>query len=172
MTHLLTENILSKRIKQDMINGMDSKNIEILRILQEKARIPNIEVSRLINLAPSAVLERIRKMEQQGIIDRYEVRLNPARFNCRQISFIHIFMKSGAETTEVGNLLSMIREVQEVHFIAGADCFLAKVRTADTTELDLLLRTKIIVLPGVRDTRTFPVLSTIKETAQIPIKTD
>ncbi len=155
-----------------MVDGMDNKNIEILKILQEKARIPNVEVSRLINLAPSAVLERIRKMEQQGVIDRYEVRLNPARFNCRQISFMHIHMKSGADSTEVGNLLSMIREVQEVHFIAGADCFLVKIRTADTAELDLLLRTKIIVMPGVRSTRTFPVLSTMKETAQIPIKND
>ena len=151
---------------------MDSKNIEILKILQEKARIPNVEVSRLINLAPSAVLERIRKMEQHGVIDRYEVRLNPARFNCRQISFIHIYMESGADCSEVGHFLSMIREVQEVHFIAGADCFLVKIRTADTTELDLLLRTKIIPLPGVRSTRTFPVLSTMKETAQIPIKID
>lgn len=155
-----------------MVDGMDNKNIEILKILQEKARIPNVEVSRLINLAPSAVLERIRKMEQQGVIDRYEVRLNPARFNCRQISFMHIHIESGTDCTEVGNLLSMLREVQEVHFIAGADCFLVKIRTADTAELDLLLRTKIIVLPGVRCTRTFPVLSTMKETAQIPIKTD
>jgi Lrp/AsnC family leucine-responsive transcriptional regulator len=151
---------------------MDRKNIKILKILQEKARIPNVEVSRLINLAPSAVLERIRKMEQQGIIDRYEVRLNPARFNCRQISFIHIYLLDHAESDDVGATLSMIDEIQEIHFIAGADCFLVKVRTAGTTELDTLLRTKIMPIPGVRTTRTFPVLSTIKETAQIPIKTD
>lgn len=151
---------------------MDRKNIEILKILQEKARIPNVEVSRLISLAPSAVLERIRKMEQQGIIDRYEVRLNPTRFNCRQISFIHIFLKSEAHSDEVGSHLSLINEIQEIHFIAGEDCFLAKVRTADTIELDSLLRTRIIPIPGVRATKTFPVLSTTKETAQIPIKTD
>ncbi len=151
---------------------MDHKNIEILKILQEKARIPNVEVSRLINLAPSAVLERIRKMEQAGIIERYEVRLNPTRFNCRQISFIHIFLTEDTESADVGSQLSMIKEVQEIHFIAGQDCFLAKVRTADTTTLDELLRSRIITIPGVRATKTFPVLSTVKETAQIPIKTD
>ena len=151
---------------------MDQKNIEILRILQEKARIPNVEVSRMINLAPSAVLERIRKMEQKGIIECYEVRLNPMRFNCRQISFIHIFLKSEADSTEVSNNLSLITEVQEVHFIAGADCFLVKIRTAGTAELDVLLRTTIMAIPGVSHTKTFPVLSTTKETAQIPIKTD
>lgn len=150
---------------------MDQKNIEILKILQEKARIPNVEVSRMINLAPSAVLERIRKMEQKGIIECYEVRLNPMRFNCKQISFIHIFLKNEADSTEVGNHLSLITEVQEVHFIAGADCFLVKIRTAGTAELDTLLRTTIMPIPGVRHTKTFPVLSTTKETAQIPIKT-
>jgi Lrp/AsnC family transcriptional regulator, leucine-responsive regulatory protein len=72
------------------MQAIDQTNLEILKILQEKARIPNVEVSRLINLAPSAVLERIRKMERQGIIDGYEVRLNPERFNRRQISFVQI----------------------------------------------------------------------------------
>lgn len=151
---------------------MDTKNIQILKILQEKARIPNVEVSRLINLAPSAVLERIRKMEQQGIIDRYEVRLNPTRFNCRQISFIHIFVDSNGDTSDIGSTLSAINQIQEIHFIAGEDCFLVKVRTADTPELDMLLRTRILQIPGVSSTRTFPVLSTTKETAQIPITTE
>jgi Lrp/AsnC family leucine-responsive transcriptional regulator len=151
---------------------MDQTNIEILKILQKKARIPNIEVSRMINLAPSAVLERIRKMEQKGIIECYEVRLNPERFRCRQISFIHIFLKSAADSSDVGQNLSVLNEIQEVHFIAGGDCFLAKIRTADTAELDRLLRNTIMAIPGVSHTRTFPVLSTTKETAQIPIKTD
>jgi len=151
---------------------MDHKNFEILKILQAKARIPNVEVSRLINLAPSAVLERIRKMEHAGIIERYEVRLNPAQFNCRQVSFIHIFMGSDTDRADVGARLSEIEEVQEVHFIAGQDCFFAKVRTADTAGLDLLLQTRISSIPGVRSTKTFPVLSTVKETAQIPIKSD
>ena len=47
---------------------LDSTSLEILNILQQKARIPNIEVSRQVGLAPSAVLERIRKMENQGVI--------------------------------------------------------------------------------------------------------
>ena len=56
---------------------LDEISLNILKILQEKARIPNIEVARQVEMAPSAVLERIRKMERQGIIDGYEVRLNP-----------------------------------------------------------------------------------------------
>ena len=149
---------------------MDKINLKILHILQKKARIPNVEVSRMINMAPSAVLERIRKMEHQGIIDGYEVRLNPERFNCSQISFIHIFLDNDADSNNVADRLCEIEEIQEIHFIAGSDCYLVKARTADTSTLDDLLRNKIIPINGIRTTRTAPVLSTRKETARIAIK--
>jgi Lrp/AsnC family leucine-responsive transcriptional regulator len=149
---------------------MDKLNLKILRILQEKARIPNAEVSRLINLAPSAVLERIRKMENQGIIDGYEVRLNPQRFNCAQVAFIKVLILPTSDITSIGNSLSRLEQVQEVHFIAGEDCYLVKTRTSGTTELNELLQDHILTIEGVRTTRTFPVLSTAKETAQIAIR--
>lgn len=149
---------------------MDKLNLKILKILQQKARIPNIEVSRMINLAPSAVLERIRKMESQGIIDGYEVRLNPQRFNCSQIAFIKVLISPRSDITSIGAALSRLEEVQEVHFIAGEDCFMVKVRTAGTPELEILLRTKILAIEGIQASRTYPVLSTAKETAQIPIR--
>ncbi len=148
---------------------MDEKNLQILKILQEKARIPNVEVSRMINMAPSAVLERIRKMENQGIIDGYEVRLNPERFHCRQISFIHLFLDQDARSEEVEAALMEIPEIQEIHFIAGSDCYLIKARTSDTSHLDDLLRKHILPIDGIKTTRTFPVLSTCKETARIVI---
>lgn len=149
---------------------MDKTNLKILNILQKKARIPNIEVSRMINLAPSAVLERIRKMESQGIIDGYEVRLNPERFNCRQVSFIHVYPEINTDSGRIADALSELEEIQEIHFVAGEDCFLLKARTSDTSHLDELLRSRIMKIEGIRRTSTIPVLSTRKETARIPIK--
>lgn len=148
---------------------IDRTNLEILKILQEKARIPNVEVSRLINLAPSAVLERIRKMEGQGIIDGYEVRLNPEQFNCTLISFIQLFTAAQADLPTIEAALDRLDQIQEVHRIAGDDCYLIKVRSADTTTLDRLLRESILTITGIRSTRTLPVLATSKETARIPI---
>lgn len=148
---------------------MDKTNLHILRILQEKARIPNVEVSRLISLAPSAVLERIRKMEKQGIIEGYEVRLNPERFNRSQVSFIHLYLAPGSDREQAAQLLTDRDEIQEVHFIAGDDCFLIKVRSAGTAELDALLQELTALIHGLQSTRTSVVLSTHKETAQIPI---
>jgi len=147
---------------------LDEINLAILKILQKKARIPNVEVSRQINLAPSAVLERIRKMEKQGIIDGYEVRLNPELFNRSQVAFIHVYTKSGA-LDSVGEKLAAIQEIQEIHFVSGNDCLLVKARTTDTASLGLLLQKEISSIDGVQSTRTETVLSIVKETNQIPL---
>jgi len=148
---------------------IDETSLEILRILQEKARIPNIEVSRQVGLAPSAVLERIRKMEKQGVIDGYEVRLNPRRFASSQIAFIQVMVGAQTETAKIGLQLAAIPQVQEVHFTAGEDCYLIKIRAADTAELGKLLHSRISSIEGVIATKTAPVLATYKETARIPI---
>jgi Lrp/AsnC family leucine-responsive transcriptional regulator len=145
---------------------LDTISLEILNILQKKARIPNVDVSRQVGLAPSAVLERIRKMEKQGIIDGYEVRLNPDRFNCAQVAFVHVRADT-MKSESVGNQLASIAEVQEVHFVSGSDCFLVKVRCSDTASLGVLLREKISAIEGVTGTRSETVLSTVKETSCI-----
>lgn len=149
---------------------LDEISLKILKILQEKARIPNIEVARQIEMAPSAVLERIRKMERQGIIDGYEVRLNPERFDRRQIAFIEIRTRAVGDHPETGRALAAIPEIQEVHYVIGADCFLVKLRVADTTELAAVIREKIAVINEITSTRTTTVLQTYKETARIPIR--
>ena len=146
---------------------IDEISLKILKILQEKARIPNVEVARQMEMAPSAVLERIRKMERQGIIDGYEVRLNPDRFNRRQVAFIQVQVSAGAICA--GEAFAAIPEVQEVHYVAGDDSYLLKLRVADTEELGVILRDKINLVDGVTATRTATVLHTYKETATLPL---
>ena len=87
---------------------IDAVSLKILKILQEKARIPNVEVARRVGMAPSAVLERIRKLEKQGYIDGYEVRLNPQRFRRGMVGFIHLAADSGADETHLVAKLAAI----------------------------------------------------------------
>jgi Lrp/AsnC family leucine-responsive transcriptional regulator len=148
---------------------LDEISLKILNILQEKARIPNVDVARQVGLAPSAVLERIRKLEKQGIIDGYEVRLNPKQFAKNLVAFVNVKIEQHGDEIAVGDKLSLIPEVQEVHYVAGDDSFLVKVRVADTEELGRLIRDKITTIKSVHSTRTGIVLSTYKETAKIPI---
>ncbi|MDD3991854.1 MAG: Lrp/AsnC family transcriptional regulator [Desulfobacterales bacterium] len=148
---------------------LDAVSFKILKILQEKARIPNVEVARQVGMAPSAVLERIRKLERQGFIDGYEVRLNPERFGRRLVAFVTVTTAEPEVEPVIGQRLAAIPDVQEVHFVAGQDSYLIKVRCADTRALDHLLREKIAVLAGVVSTRTAIALTTLKETARISI---
>ena len=148
---------------------IDEISIKILNILQEKARIPNVEVARQVGMAPSAVLERIRKLEKQGVIDGYEVRLNPCRFKRHQVAFITILAEPQADIPAMGKKLAQLPEVQEVHHVAGQDGFLVKVRVADAEALGRLIHQTINRIKKVKTTHTAIVMSTFKETARIPI---
>ena len=148
---------------------IDEISLKIIKILQDKARIPNVEVARQVGMAPSAVLERIRKLEKQGFIDGYEVRLNPRRFHRSLVGFVKIATKAAGSDPQIESVLTGFDEVQEVHFVTGDDGYLIKVRVADTQELENLVRKKIRPLSGVKGTRTLIALSTQKETARFPI---
>jgi Lrp/AsnC family leucine-responsive transcriptional regulator len=148
---------------------MDDISIKIIKILQEKARVPNIEVARQVGMAPSGVLERVRKLEKQGIIDGYEVRLNPARFDRSLVAFVFILLQPNSDPSGLGKALAAIPDVQEVHYVAGEDGLMAKVRVSDTAHLEKVRREKIAALPQVRCTRTWIVLQTYKESARIPL---
>ena len=120
-------------------------------------------------MAPSAVLERIRKLEKQGIIEGYEVRLDPERFGREMVAFVLVEVANQASPQDVGPSLARIAAVQEVHFVTGPDRYLVKLRVSGPTELGSILRGQIRAIAAVRSTHTAVVLKTFKETARIPI---
>ena len=148
---------------------MDKIDHDILKILQQKARIPNVEVARTVGMAPSAVLERIKKLEAKGVIQGYEVRLDPEQFNCAMTAFVEIRVKTPASVTKTGQALAKIERIQEIHYIAGKDALLAKIKVADNQELEHILSRRIASHDAVAGTRTHIVLSTMKESAKIPL---
>ena len=149
--------------------NMDKTDLRILKILQKKARIPNVEVARTIEMAPSAVLERIKKLEAQGIIEGYEVRLNPEMFDCAMTAFVHMGIKDLSRVIEIGEIVAAIEQVQEVHYLAGEDCLMAKMKISGNKELENILRTRIAPITAIKNTRTYIALSTYKESAKIKL---
>lgn len=144
----------------------DDIDLQILEILQEKARIPNAEVARQVGMAPSAVLERIRKLEQQGVIQGYEVQLNPAHFGQGVIAFVQLQV-GGA--IDIGRQLAAVSGVQEV-FQTSGDCnYLVKLRVTSPAELGRCLRTEFAAIEGIRQIDSRIVLDTIKETRKISL---
>ena len=148
---------------------MDKIDHRILQVLQKKARIPNIDVARKIKMAPSAVLGRIKKLEDRGIIDGYEVRLNPDHFNQSMVAFVQIKLKNATMIQDTCKAITGIKQVQEVHHLAGEDCIMIKLRASEPKELEKILRLKINIIENILSTKTFIALATYKESAQIVI---
>ena len=147
---------------------IDEIDRQILNILQQNARTSNAEIARQVSMAPSAVLERIRKLETRGVIRGYEARIDPEALGLHLLAFVFVRADDiGSALT--GETLAQIPEVQEVHHIAGEDCYLVKVRVRDAKTLARLLREKFAGGGTVRSTRTTVVLETLHESAQVPV---
>ena len=148
---------------------IDQTSLAILETLQADARISNAELGRRVGLAPSAVFERIKKLEERGAVRGYSANIDPTAVDLALLAFVFVRSdeRRGAPLTEAA--LVALPEVQEVHHVAGEDCFLLKVRVRDTLALNELLSDRISALEGVRSTKTTIVLRTAKETSTIPI---
>ena len=149
---------------------IDSIDAQILSLLQSEGRMSNAEIARQIGMAPSAVLERIRKLEERRVIQGYAAQLNPNAIARNLLAYVFVQAKESRWDDETGHALAAIPDVQEVHHIAGDDCFLVKVRARDTETLGVLLRDKISQIPSVRNTRTTIVLQTVKQTSRLPVE--
>jgi Lrp/AsnC family leucine-responsive transcriptional regulator len=148
---------------------IDDTDLQILTLLQDNARISNAEVARQVGLAPSATLERVRKLEGKGLVQGYIAHLAPKALGYPLLAFVFVRSDERIGDGTTGARLAAIPEVQEVHHIAGEDCYLVKVRAADPEALGRLLREKFGAVPAVRSTRTTIVLETIREDARLPL---
>jgi Lrp/AsnC family leucine-responsive transcriptional regulator len=147
-----------------MIDDIDRK---ILNILQDDARISNAELARRVGMAPSGILERVKKLEERGLIRGYQARLDSKKLGSGLVAFAFVKSDERVGGIESAESLAAIPEVQEVHHIAGEDCYLIKIRVADVEALGKLLREKVGVIPSIRSTRTTIVMETVKESATV-----
>lgn len=148
---------------------LDPIDLRILGLLQGNARVSNAEIARELDMAPSAILDRIRKLEARGIILGYETRLEPHALGFGLTAFILVRTEERVGSGSIGQALAKIPEVQEVHHVAGEDCYLVKVRVQDTDALGELLRERFGKLKAVRNTRTTIVLRTVKDETGLPL---
>jgi Lrp/AsnC family transcriptional regulator, leucine-responsive regulatory protein len=149
------------------IDEMDSR---IIDILQTDARVANAEIARQVGMAPSATLERLRKLEERGVVRGYTASVDPRAVGLGLLAFVFVRAQgTTALAEETERALAAIPEAQEVHHIAGEDCFILKVRVADAEALGRLLRQRIASIPTVVSTRTTIVLNTVKETTTLPM---
>lgn len=149
-----------------MIDEIDRK---ILTILQENARTANAEVARQVGLAPSAISERIRKLEERGVIRGYSLKVDPRALGLGLTAFVFVRSDEPVGAVTAGEQLAAVPEVEEVHHVAGEDCYLVKLRAADPEQLGELLRGTLGAIEAVKSTRTTIVLRSVKEDGSVPV---
>ncbi len=148
---------------------LDKTDLHILRLMQDNARISNADLARELGMAPSGVLERVKKLEQKGVIQQYTTRINPVALQQKMLAFVFMKAADSPGCNDTAKELAKIPEVQEVHHVAGDDCYLVKIRTYDSASLMHLMRNDFSKIPNLLSTRTTIVLETVKEQQQLVI---
>lgn len=142
---------------------MDHIDRNILSELSKNGRATASEISKKVSLSIPAVAERIRKMEESGMIECYTVKINRAKSNLKLTAFVSVQID---KTENIGNFREAVTRypaVLECHHVAGPYDYLLKVLVEDTAALEKFLSCELKQIPGVSGSNTTIVLSTLKE---------
>jgi Lrp/AsnC family leucine-responsive transcriptional regulator len=149
--------------------GLDETDRKIIALLQDDARMTNAAVAAQVGLTAPSVFERIRKLEQRGVIRGYSAVIDPIAIGKVMTAFIRL---TAADDEKYGAGVEALREdpdVLECYHVAGEDCFIVKTKVANPAELEALLgriRSKLTVQRSV----TMIALSTIKEDTPLSLQ--
>ena len=168
----IIQNSLNFAVEMEKIEfNLDATDLKIMRLMQDNARINNADIARELGMAPSGILERVKKLKNKQVILAYHAKINPVAVGQKLLSYMFIKTVDIIGDETVGRQLAEIPEVLEVHDIAGEDGYLIKVRTSDNEGLVELMRKHLSKIGGITSTRTTIVLQTIKEEQNIVIPT-
>ena len=133
---------------------MDFTDKQILDHLKSNGKATASEISKVVNLSLPAVSERIRKLNKNGIIEQYTVRLNRKKLGFGLLAMVFVNIQSTENIVDFRREITAFPEVIECHHIAGEYDYLLKILMRDTVELEDFLTKKLKNMPGVAKTNT------------------
>jgi Lrp/AsnC family leucine-responsive transcriptional regulator len=142
---------------------------KLLERLQQNGRESWAALGQLLGLTGPAVAERVKKLEERGVIRSFTAVLDPVAVGYGLVAFVAVTMKRPKHRDAFLAKIQALPEVQECHHIAGDDDYLLKVRCRDTGDLERVISEEIKGVPGVLRTRTTISLKTVKETLVVPV---
>lgn len=150
-----------ERIRRADTDKIDTR---ILRVLQRDGRISNLKLAEEVHLSPTAVLERVKRLQRDGFILGYQARLNPDKLGVGLVAFVEVQLdRASADVMDRFRAAVQARpEILECHLIAGSFDYLLKVRVTDQQHYTDVVERVIRPLPGVRETRTYTVTEQVK----------
>lgn len=153
------------------LKSLDRIDRKILFELQQNGRMSNTELARRINLSATPCVERVRSLERMGIIQGYQAKLNASMLNLELLVFVEITLLRTSPDVfdEFRDAVFELPQILECHLISGDFDYLIKARVADMVAYRKLLGETLLTLPGVRESRTYVVMETVKELQSLPL---
>ena len=148
---------------------LDRTDRRILALLQRDGRISNVRLAEAVHLSPTATLERVRRLTEQGYILGYRARLDPHKLGAGMLVFVEIILDRTTETV-LEDFRKAVRdqpEIMECHLVAGGFDYLLKLRVADMEDYRRVAGRVLWRLPGVRETRTYAVMEEVKNSPDL-----
>jgi Lrp/AsnC family leucine-responsive transcriptional regulator len=154
------------------IYALDRTDLKILDILQTDGRISNSKLAELVNLSPTAVMARVQKLTKDEFILGYEAKLNPSKLNASFLVFVEVLLDKTTPNVleDFIDAVTQYPEIVECHMVSGGFDFLIKLRSAGMEEFRRIAGQILWQLPGVKETRSYPVMQVVKDSSKIKIK--
>ncbi len=154
------------------IYTLDRTDLKILDILQTDGRISNSKLAELVNLSPTAVMARVQKLTKDEFILGYEAKLNPNKLNASFLVFVEVLLDKTTPNVleDFIDAVTQYPEIVECHMVSGGFDFLIKLRSAGMEEFRRIAGQILWQLPGVKETRSYPVMQVVKDSSKIRIK--
>ena len=131
-----------------------------------------LKKAELVNLSPTAVMARVQKLTKDEFILGYEAKLNPNKLNASFLVFVEVLLDKTTPNVleDFIDAVTQYPEIVECHMVSGGFDFLIKLRSAGMEEFRRIAGQILWQLPGVKETRSYPVMQVVKDSSKIKIK--
>jgi Lrp/AsnC family leucine-responsive transcriptional regulator len=145
--------------------NIDKFDLAILKVLQEDARASLLVISERVGLSSTPCWARIKRMESEGVIQGYTVRVDPFAIGLTETVIVQVTLESHTDETlyDFGKRLEQIPEVMEAYLVSGDYDYYIRIAVKDTRDYERLLRERLYRIPGIRHSKSSFVLRTLKE---------
>lgn len=158
------------RVQKNSSRVLDKIDLHILAVLQEDARIAMKELAEQVGLSLTPCIERVRRMERDGVITGYHARVNPQAMGLQILVFVEITLQQKSEKAfdRFRRAMLGIPEVMECHLVSGDFDYLIKARIPEMSEYRRLLG-EILHVADAGQSKSYVVMEELKETLAIAI---
>ncbi|AFH50403.1 Transcriptional regulator [Ignavibacterium album JCM 16511] len=151
---------------------IDSIDKQILTILQQDAQITNVELAKRVGISPPSMLERVKRLEKNGIIKRYVAIVDPMKISKGVFAMVSVSLLAHqlSSVDRFTKIIKKLDEVLECYHVAGEEDFILKVAVSSIEEYEKFILSKLTKINGVNKINTKFVLSTVKYNTKIKIE--